>query len=145
MNTNDTGSMLEDRKVNVKAKLAFLWVALMFFYIYNDIFSLFQPGHVADLVDGHLEGVQFTQTLLIGAAVLMAFPSFMVLLSLILKARMNRIVNIVVGIFHFLVLLGTQFVGEGETWFFWRLYELMEALFLILIVWTAWKWPTTDS
>ena len=145
MNTNGTGNMLEDKKVNVKAKLALLWVALMFFYIYNDLFSFLQPGHVADLVEGHLEGVQFTQTVLFGAAVLMALPSFMVLLSLSLKARVNRLVNIIVGIFHIFILLGTQFVGEGETWFYWRLYELLEALFLLLIIWTAWKWPTTDS
>ena len=59
MNTKQTANMLEDRKVNVKAKLAFLWVALMFFYIYNDLFSLWQPGHVAQLVEGQLEGVQF--------------------------------------------------------------------------------------
>ena len=145
MNTKQTASMLEDRKVNVKAKLALLWVALMFFYIYNDLFSLMQPGHVAQLVEGHLEGVHFTQTLLFSAAVLMAFPGFMILLSLILKAKANRLVNIVIGIFHILVLLGTQFVGEGETWFYWRLYELLEALFLALIIWTAWKWPTADS
>jgi len=145
MKTNQTGSMLEDRKVNVKAKLAFLWVALMFFYIYNDLFSFMQPGHVAQLVEGQLEGVQFTQTLLFGAAVLMAFPSFMVLLSPTLEARANRLVNIVVGIFHVFVLLGTQFVGEGETWFYWRFYELLEALFLAFIIWTAWKWPTTES
>ena len=145
MNTKDAASMLEDRKVNVKAKLALLWVALMFLYIYNDLFSLWQPGHVAQLVEGHLEGVQFTQTLLFGAAVLMAFPSFMVLLSVTLKARANRLVNIVVGILHLLVLLGTQFVGEGETWFYWRLYELLEALFLALIIWTAWKWPKQEA
>jgi hypothetical protein len=145
MNTNETGSMFEDRKVNVKAKLALLWVALMFFYIYNDLFSLWQPGHVAQLVEGQLEGVQFTQTLLFGAAVLMAFPSFMVLLSLTLKARANRLVNIVVGIFHVLVLVGTQFVGEGETWFYWRLYELLQVLFLALIIWTAWKWPKQEA
>jgi hypothetical protein len=145
MNTKQTASMLEDRKVNVKAKLAFLWIALMFFYIYNDMFSLWQPGHIAELVEGQLEGVQFTQTLLFGAAVLMAFPSFMVLLSLTLKARVNRLVNIVVGILHILVLLGTQFVGEEETWFYWRFYELLEALFLALIIWTAWKWPITES
>jgi len=140
-----TASMLEDRKVNVKAKLALLWVALMFFYIYNDLFSLYQPGHVAELVEGQLGGVPFTQTLLFGAAVLMAFPSFMVLLSLTLKARVNRLVNIVVGIFHILVLLGTQFVGEGEVWFYWRFYELLEALLLAFIIWTAWKWPTAES
>ena len=75
--------------MNVKAKLALLWVALMFLYIYNDVFSFFQPGHVADLVDGQLEGVEFTQTVLFGAAVLMTLPSFMVLLSLTLRARMN--------------------------------------------------------
>jgi predicted tellurium resistance membrane protein TerC len=75
----------------------------------------------------------------------MAFPSFMVLLSLTLKARVNRLVNIVVGILHVLVLLGTQFVGEGETWFYWRLYELLEALFLALIIWTAWKWPKQEA
>ncbi len=145
MKTKKIIGMLEDRKVNVKVKLALLWVALMFLYLYNDILSMYQPGHVADLFEGHLEGVEFTQTLLIGAAILMAFPSFMVLLSLILKARVNRIVNIVVGIFHVFVLLGTQFVGEGETWFYWRFYELLEALFLVLIVWSAWKWPTSES
>ena len=130
--------------MNVKAKLALLWVALMFFYIYNDLFSLFQPGHVAQLVDGELEGVQFTPTLLFGAAVLMALPSFMVLLSLMLKARVNRLVNIIVGAFHVLVLVGTQFVGEGQTWSYYVLNELLEALFLVLIIWTAWKWPTAN-
>jgi len=145
MKTKMNASILEDRKVNVKVKLALLWVALMFIYVYNDILSMYQPGHVADLFEGHMEGVQFTQKILIGAAVLMAFPSFMVLLSLILKARVNRIVNIVVGIFHILVLIGTQFVGEGETWVYWRFYELLEVLFLVLIVWSAWKWPACES
>ena len=137
--------MLEDRKVNVKVKLALLWVALMFFYIYNDILSLYQPGHVAELVEGQLEGVQFTQLILFGGAILMAFPSFMVLMSLTLKARANRLVNIIIGTLHILILIGTQFVGEGETWYYWRFYELLEALILALIIWTAWKWPVTES
>lgn len=137
--------VLEDRRVNVRVKLALLWVALMFLYIYNDIFSMYQPGHVADLFEGHLEGLQFTQTLLFGAALLMALPSFMVLLSPILKAKVNRIVNIAAGVFHILVLIGTQFVGEGETWFYWRVNELLEALFLVVIIWTAWKWPGSKS
>jgi hypothetical protein len=145
MKTSKTKDMLQDRKVHVKVKLALLWVALMFLYIYNDIFSLYQPGHVADLFEGQLEGVQFTQSLLVGAALLMALPSFMILLSLTLKAKANRLVNIIVGIFHVLVLIGTQFVGEGETWWYWRLNELFEALFLVLIIWTAWTWPTTES
>ena len=53
--------------------------------------------------------------------------------------------NIIVGIFHVFVLLGTQFVGEGGVWFYARLYELLEAVFLALIIWTAWKWPTQPA
>jgi hypothetical protein len=145
MTTNHAASVLEDRSVNVKAKLALLWVALMFFYIYNDILSIFQPGHAAELVKGQLEGVQFTPSLLFAAAVLQAGPSIMILLSLTLKARANRLANIIVGVLYLLVLIGTQFVGQGETWIYWRLYELFEVLFLGLIIWTAWKWPTTES
>lgn len=145
MKTKSKTIQLEDKKINVKVKLALLWVALMFFYIYNDIFSFFQPGHVADLVEGHVEGVTFTQTVLFGAAILMAFPSFMILLSLSLKARANRLVNMIIGVLHIFVLIGTQFVGEGETWYYWRLYEFMELVFLALIIWTAWKWPKTES
>ena len=47
-------------------------------------------------------------------------------------------------IFHIIVLIGTQFVGEGETWLYWRFNELLEALFLVLIIWSAWKWPTIE-
>ena len=145
MRAKKTAGMLEDRRVNVKVILALLWVALMFFYIYNDIFSMYQPGHVAELLEGQLEGVQFTQTMLFGAAGLMALPIFMILLSLTLKARANRVVNIIAGIFHILLLVGTQFVGESASWFYWRLYEVLEVVLLLLIIWTAWKWPMSES
>ena len=144
MKAKKTAGMLVDKKVNVKVKLALLWTALMFIYIYNDIFSMYQPGHVAELAEGSLEGVHFTQTLLFGAAVLMVFPSLMILLSLTLKARVNRLLNIVAGVFHILVLLGTQFMGEGETWIYWRFNEVLQALFLVLIIWIAWKWPAIE-
>jgi len=138
-------ALLEDKKVNIKVKLALLWVALMFLYIYNDILSMYQPGHVADLAEGHIEGVKFTPTMLIGAAVLMALPSIIILLTLTLKAKLNRLVNVVAGVFHILVLIGTQFVGETESWMYWKFNELMELIFLGLIIWTAWKWPAGES
>lgn len=131
--------------MNVKVKLALLWVALMFFYIYNDLFSLQQPGHLAELLEGELEGVEITQGILAGGAVLMAIPSFMVLLSLTLRAKANRLTNIVVGGFHIIVLAGTQFVGDGEVWMYWRLFEVLEFVFLSIIIWTAWTWPTTGT
>ena len=145
MNTNKkTARILEDVKIDVKIKLSLLWVALMFFYLYNDVFSIFQPGHVGQLIEGELEGIQFTQLLLFGGAILMAIPSFMILLSLILKAKANRRVNIIVGIFHAVVLVSTLLV-PGELWAYYALYMIFEAVFITLIVWTAWKWPKQEA
>ena len=131
-----------DYRVNVKVKLALFWIALMFLYIYNDILSLYQPGHVAELTEGHSQGMYFTQPILFGAAVLMALPGLMVLLSATLKVQSNRWANSIAGIFHILVLIGTQFIGEGDTWLYWRFYELLELILLLLIIRLAWRWPT---
>ena len=132
---------LVDIEINVKIKLALFWVALMFFYLYNDLFSFFKPGTVEELVGGSLEGIVFTQELLFGAALLMALPSIMIFLSLTLKAKLNRMVNIIVGIFHMVVLVGTLMV-PGDLWVYYATYMVFEAVFIILIVWHAWKWPT---
>ena len=134
---------LVDIEINVKIKLALFWVALMFFYLYNDLLSFFKPGTVEELVGGTLEGIVFTQELLFGAALLMALPSIMIFLSLTLKAKMNRMVNIIVGIFHMIVLVGTMLV-PGNLWVFYATYMVFEAIFIILIVWHAWKWPTQE-
>ena len=133
---------LEDITINVKIKLALFWVALMFFYIYNDLLSMFKPGTVEELVGGSLEGIVFTQEVLFAAALLMALPSIMIVLSLTLKAKMNRMVNIIVGIFHMVVLVGSMLV-PGNLWVFNATYMVFEAVFIVLIVWHAWKWPTT--
>ncbi len=135
---------LVDIEINVKIKLALLWVALMFFYLYNDLLSFFKPGTVEELVGGSLEGIVFTQELLFGAALLMALPSIMIVLSLTLKAKLNRMVNIIVGIFHMVVLIGTMMV-PGDLWVFYATYMVFEAVFIALIVWHAWKWPTQEG
>jgi hypothetical protein len=139
-----TERILKDSKIDVKIKLSVLWIALMFFYLYNDVFSLFQPGIIEELYGGEISGIQFNQSVLFAAALLMAIPSFMMFLSLALPAKANRRVNIIVGIFHAVVLLGTLLV-PGEIWAYYALYMVFEAVFIALIVWHAWKWPTQEA
>ena len=126
-----TETILEDVKINVKIKLSILWIALMFFYLYNDVFSLFQPGVVEDLMTGHIEVIQFNQTVLFAAAVLMSIPIFMIFLSVALPAKTNRRTNIGLGIFHAVVLVSTLFVGSGP-WAYYALYMIFEAVFILL-------------
>jgi len=134
---------LKDFDVNVKIKLAGLWVALMFFYLYRDVLGFMEPGRVEDLLAGELAGVQMTHAVLLGSAVLMAIPSVMVFLSLILKARANRWVNIILGIAHIVILAGTFFVGEVSV--LYAFYAGVEFVLIVLIVWHAWKWPFRET
>ena len=132
-----SGNLLEDVKVNVKIKLSALWVALMFFYLYRDVLGLMEPGHVADLLTGELAGIRMTQAVLLGSATLMAIPTVMVFLSLALKARANRWVNIILGIVHIVILVSTLFVGEVSA--LYAFYATAEFVSIALIVCHAWK------
>jgi hypothetical protein len=139
-----TSAIFEDVQVNVKIKLSLLWIAVLFFYVYNDIFTLLQPGSVEQLVTGELEGVQFTQVVLLGAAVIMSIPSIMIVLSMSLPAKTNRTTNIWVGIFHAVLLMGALF-GPGELWAYYAYNMILEGVIIALIVWTAWKWPRKEG
>jgi hypothetical protein len=141
MNTN--ASTLVDPIVNVKVKLAVMWTALMFFYIYNDILTLFRQEVVEGLLAGNLEGVEFTPGVLFSAASLMAFPIFMVFLSVLLPARTNRRLNLFAGVFHLVLLVATLGVGEGPMAFY-AMFMAFEGVVIAAITWTAWKWPTEE-
>ena len=133
--------MFEDVKVNVKIKLSALWVALMFFYLYNDVFGSYRQ----DIVEKVLSGEKaLNQVFLFGAAILMAIPILMIFLSLALPAKVNRVVNIIVGIVYAGVLVPALLV-PGETWVYYVFYEILEVVFIALIVWHAWKWPKQEG
>ena len=98
---------LEDMKVNLKIKLAGLWITLMFSYLYADVLGFYSPENLTDILAGEIGGVPLTQEMLLAMAALMAIPIVMVFLSLILMAKINRILNIIVGIFQIVLLLAT--------------------------------------
>ena len=136
---------LADPVVNVTLRLAVFWIVLMWFYAYNDLMSFFRQDIVEGVLAGNIEGIEFTQPFMFAMALLMSFPIFMILLSVVLPARLNRPVNIFAGIFH-LVLLGiTATVGDEGPWAYYALYMALEGIIIGLITWTAWKWPASDG
>jgi len=134
--------ILEDVKVNVKIKLAALWVTLLLIYIYVDIFGFYKPGIIEDILAGKVWEFEITQAWALGALILMMIPSLMVFLSMILKAGVNRWVNIIVAILYIAVGIGTTI---GETWAFYIVGHIVGIVLLLLIIWTAWKWPKQET
>jgi hypothetical protein len=138
MNSIKEAVKLEDAKVNVKIKLSALWVALMLLYIYADILSLFRPGQVEKMLEGLMGPFPVTQSSLLTASILMIIPAVMVFLSLTLKSKINRWVNIVVGVLYMLVSISNLI---GETWIYYLLFGAVEIMSTLLIIWHAWNWP----
>lgn len=142
MNTTQKTTELENVKINIKVKLSALWVVMMLFYIYADILSLFRPGQLDEMLNGLMGPFPVTQTALFAASILMIIPSSMVFLSLALNPKVNRWVNILIGILYTFVNISNLI---GETWMYYITYAILEIIITVLIVWYAWMWPKQEA
>ncbi len=135
-------TILKDVKIDVKIKIAALWVAVMLSYVYNDIFDLYKPGEMEHIIAGNMGPFPTTQVSLLTAMILMTIPILMIFLSLTLKAKANRWTNIIVGILYIVVAIGNVI---GESWIFYIFGNIVQVLLLLLIVGYAWKWPKQEA
>ncbi len=118
---------------DVRIILSGLWVALMLTYLLGDVLRIFAGDFKAGEMMG---GVQGTQAVYFGAAILMLIPIVMVVLSLTLKYPAIRWVSIVVAIIVVVFnLLGLPYPGAYDNFLI-----IVSFVFNALIVWYAWKW-----
>jgi hypothetical protein len=141
MRTRQPTTTLEDQRIPVRAKLAATWTSFMFLYAYVDILNFYTPGAVEDILDGKVFEFDLSQTFSTAALTLMAIPILMVVLSMTLPARANRITNLVVASVYVPV---TVFNAAGGNYlYFYGLGIVLELILLALIVRYAWTWPRT--
>ncbi|MET9311742.1 DUF6326 family protein [Kribbella sp. NPDC003505] len=132
---------LEDQPIPGRAKLAAAWTSFMFLYAYVDILNFYTPGVIQDILDGKVFEFDLSQTFSTTALTLVAIPALMVVLSMTLPARVNRITNLIVAALYVPV---TAFNVVGGSWlFFYGLGVVLELILLALILRYAWTWPRT--
>ncbi len=132
-----SASVLEDRRVDVKLKLFALWSSVLSFYIYGDYFELYQPGQLQDMLSGRTVFGATSQRILLGMSASTILASLMPFLCLALPARVNRWVNLVSGVLYTLVMV----LAIRGSWHFYVVYGAIEIALTGLIVWFAWRWP----
>jgi len=121
----------------VKIKLSALWVALMLTYLLGDVLRIFS----GDFKAGEIVGMQASQGLFLGMAILFVIPILMVILSLTLNYPVNRWANIIVAIIFFVInLIGLP----GYPSAYDKFLIVVGLVFNILTVWYAWKWPQQE-
>ena len=119
--------------IDTRIILSGLWIALMLTYLLGDVMRIFS----GDFKAGEIGGMQVTQIMYLGMAVLMLIPILMVYLSLTLKFPGIRWVNIVTAIFFFIFNL----IGLPTYPSLYDKFLIVVGLgFNVLTVWHAWKW-----
>jgi cytochrome bd-type quinol oxidase subunit 2 len=117
----------------VRIKLSGVWIALMLTYLLGDVLRIFS----GDFKAGEVGGMQASQLLYLGLAILLVIPVVMVLLSLTLPYKANRWANIILAIFFFAFNL----VGLPTYPSIYDQFLIVVGLvFNLLTVWYAWKW-----
>jgi hypothetical protein len=123
-----------DRKV----LLSTIWIFATFNYLYCDVLSLMDSGLLKQYLTGTVNGLEFNQGFLLGAAILVEIPIAMVLLSRVLRYRANRRANIIAGVVMTLVQVASLFAGTPSMYYLFC--SALEVAATVSIVWLAWKW-----
>lgn len=129
----------EDFKTNIKIKLSMLWTAVTLMYLYGDYFELYIPNKTQDLVTG--DNLLDSPINLFLAAFLLAIPAVMVVFSILLKPTINRLLNIIFGLFFTAIMLLIAFTSIEPWRAFYVFYAILESVITGVIVWYAFKWP----
>jgi len=129
----------EDFKINVKLVLSALWSSVMFLYIYGDYFELYVPEKVEGLLNG--QNILNTPYRLLFATIVLTLPSLMIFLSLTMKPKWNRGLNISIGVFLTLFTLFAGVSSFTEWRIFYVMLSFLESILTSIVVWKAWYWP----
>jgi Family of unknown function (DUF6326) len=141
--STETPRQYRDTPVDVRLVLSAMWISMLFVFAYVDIFAFYRADVLDAALDGKVAGTPFTvnQTFLTFTLIYILLPALMVVLSLVLKPRVNRIGNVVVSLIY---LISVIVSAIGEEWAYYVIGTSIEAILLLGIAVTAWKWPEPE-
>lgn len=132
-------STASTKKITIPALLSTLWIVVMINMLKADILSLFIPGAAEEVVKTAAStGASIPQLMLVGA-IIGQLAIAMIVLSRVLKHRINRWANIVVG----LVIIAYIW-GGMVTYPHYIFIAAVETICLLLIIAIAWRWRSVD-
>lgn len=132
-------SIIQTTGIDRKALLSTLWIFALLNVIFRDIHEIFRPGFLEEIMTGSVNGVQMTEEFLLLAGILLEIPITMVLLSRVLKYRVNRWANIITAAVTIVFVIANGVTDLDDIFF-----VVIVVVALSLIVWYAWKWPNPE-
>lgn len=148
MNTTESssrGTNILKTQMNPKILLIVLWVFYTVNFMYCDTLIKLEPGVLQEIMSGYTGGgtVKLSAEFVLGTAIMFELPFLMIVLSWVLKSRLNRWANIVAAALLVVVQIGSMFLGVPSPMYIF--YSIVEIAALLLIIWNAWKWTNPEG
>lgn len=122
-----------------KALLSTLWIFELFNMTFLDIHAFLKPGFLEQVMTGIVNGTQMGQEILLLGAIMMEIPIAMILLSRVLKYRINRWANIIAAVITIAIILGNLSTDPDNIFVGTIIVGAMT-----LIIWYSCKWPKPE-
>jgi hypothetical protein len=123
--------------------LSLLWIFLTVNFIFCDVFTLMYSEELRKILSGKIGEMEITQEFLLTFALIMEIPMLMIILSRVLKRKINRILNVVFGLLLIIVQAGSLTADDNSLHYIF--FSIVEISTLIAIVWLAIGWKDTSQ
>ncbi len=121
------------KTMDKRALLSTLWIVVLINMLKADILSLYIPGATDEVA--RVAGDTPIPLLMLGGAILVEISTLMIFFARVLPYKANRWANIIIG----LITIGGIW-GGGSTYPHYLFVATVETIFLLFIIWNAWKW-----
>jgi hypothetical protein len=132
-----TDTQFEPARVNVRIKITALWTAMLFVFVYVDLYRYYRADFRAEVEAGELGPFAISQGTLVGTTVYVLLPILMVFATLVLRPAISRVANIALSVLYAVTIVAGA-VGE---WYYYVLGSVVEVAMLAGIAYYAWTWP----
>ena len=129
-------------KVNTRVVITGLWTSMLFIFAYVDIFGFFRADVLQDALAGKVFIFEANQVFFLFTTLYIVIPSLMVFFTLVLKAKIAKLLNIIFPLLYIVTILGAM---ADETWWYFLVGSVLEIILLVTIITYAWKWPHTAA
>ena len=128
--------MKTDKTIDTRVKLSTLWIVVMVNMIFADIFTIIVELVYKNTMVGFPAEVKMVMAI---AAIVTNVPILMIYFARVLPYKVNRLLNIIAGIFTILYV-----VGGGLLLPHYVIVASIEVVILMIIIVKSWKWKNLE-
>ena len=116
--------------------LSTLWIFVILNIFARDFHELARPGMLEQVMSGVVDGVTITPGMMLLGGIMIEIYLVMVVLSQVLNYRINRCVNMIVGLIAIAIVVVNNLSPDLDNIFF----MIIEIIALVAIIRIAWRW-----